>query len=112
MTKNINQLHKEEYIDKSNVNPDAVEYYGSVGDVPRIYPNNKKVLVKKGVVKTLTVAEAKELIKKVDAEGFSANIEAIIEFKTDKEGNKLANQFRNLAKNPSVNLKVTFKKID
>lgn len=37
--------------------------------------------------------------------------EIIIEFKTDKEGYKLAKSFKKLIENPQANLKVTFKKI-
>lgn len=102
---NTNKLHSEQYLLSS-----SLDKYNSKYGNPRKFPNTKTLITKKNTCRVLTKSQVNQLIKEVKENGYSANIEAIVEFETDKEGLDLAKKFAGLCKNPSVNLKVIFKK--
>jgi hypothetical protein len=72
----------------------------------------KPLMTSRRVTRALTLSQTKKLIASAKINGHHANIDAIVEFKTDTQGDRLASKFRSLANNPDVNLKVTFKKIN
>lgn len=68
---------------------------------------NKSLLTKTGLTTVITEVNLTRLFEANKSYG---NI--IVEFKTDKEGVRLANKYRRLANNPSIEMNVTFKKIE
>ncbi len=78
----------------------------------RIFPNIKNSIVNKsGNTANLSQAEVKKCMEHKDEGYFSCIADVIIEYRTDKEGIKLANKFKKLAQIPNVKLNIIFKKI-
>lgn len=69
---------------------------------------NKSLCTKTGLTRALTQSQVAELMYI----GPVHKGDIIVEFKTDSEGVKLAKKYARLAKNPSIQLNVTFKKIN
>lgn len=65
------------------------------------------LLLKSGMTRKIKEQQVAELM----ALGCINKGVVVIEFKTDEEGIRLAKLYKRLAQNPSINLKVTFKKL-
>lgn len=104
---NTNTLHAQ-----NMMQPEKDNIYGHKY-IPRDFPDaNKSIMTKNGKgAKRLTISEAKKLILKAQRNG-RANGNIIVEFKTEKEGLKIAKSFANLCANPLIAINVTFKKIE
>jgi hypothetical protein len=69
---------------------------------------NKSLITKRGLTRTLTQA----CVAKLMYVGPINNGNITIEFKTEAEGVRLAKKYSRLASNPSIQMNVTFKKIN
>lgn len=93
----INELHRKYFFNN--------EY-------DRIFPNiNNSIVNKSGNTVNLSQAEVKKCMEHKDEGYFSCIAGVIIEYRTEKEGIKLANRFKKLAQIPNVRLNIIFKKI-
>ena len=78
---------------------------------PDNYLSSKSIMNKSGSnTRFMTIAEAKKIINNTGLEK-QATIKGVVRFKTEKEGLRLANSFKRLARNPLVKLEITFEKI-
>lgn len=96
-TLNTNQLHSREHL-----HPSGRRTFSTI---------EGSIMLKNGNTKNITQKEAKLLFEQVEKGDFLGKIDVLIEFKTEKQGMKLAKQFSRLADNPAVQLNVQFQKI-
>lgn len=90
---------------------------------PAFAHRNKSLILKSGITSKLTESECYRIIRRYQNEFWDADDNVtfytdppnkcvvVIEFKIDEEGIRLAKLYKRLAQNPSINLKVTFKKL-